>query len=665
MAKAKNNRIANRRLGRTATAGRGFGSQDAHSESGEDLSLDDYKQDIIDTKMPKASGGDRVDRRTGVFTGSDSAASSRSVSVAPGSDGDDGDDDDEEEIEFPGAKSKDGAKSKGGAAPGAGDDQAIVVTPTELKALIRQQADQAAQDVNRSALNQNEALRDELQRMREQADADRKTYREETERAIREQTRLKAILSVTGNEGAADGTGVAKSSNYGINVLTFPISQEPRGAARDFIDMGSNPMYTPKFERMDQQNGLIVQRNHTAIDQWLRNKDNWLAVKADMELLFKAHGFLTGGDAYGRDSAGPTRNVPSSIPDFFLDYLSATIRFTHASRNIWWQFPTQAIDIGQMPGQTVRITRFADIPQEDSIEGYILDDGTTGIAYGAQSQGLSQTHVQIKVATYGLGRGVTDASKKLSLTAMVLEASIDGLLQTVSRVLGRSFRSFEDTAIRQVYELARTSPDNIFYNDGGQLSSNPASILSGNDGTLTTDVLSALSSEMTMEDIPTFDNGKRVAVVNPKGAASLRASVSDKISIASQAELEAALGMLHSGTLGNGLDQIRGYIGDLEGFMIFESPSMARGMPGSNGVYSVNTGVGPRLMRDNYFFGPGVAAYAISSPMEIREEDGPFRNRKDFVWQTTCGFGPMDCSSHLDNSQQTRVRILRTADAPI
>jgi hypothetical protein len=99
--------------------------------------------------------------------------------------------------------------------------------------------------------------------------------------------------------------------------------------------------------------------------------------------------------------------------------------------------------------------------------------------------------------------------------------------------------------------------------------------------------------------------------------------------------------------------------------MLFEDTALSNGLPGSNGVTELSTGVGNRTFRDNFFFGPGVAGHAVSSPVEIIEKEGDFRSSRDFTWRTTCGFGALDCSSHLDNSQQTRVRILRTLDAPV
>jgi hypothetical protein len=614
--------------------------------AGQDLA--DYKAKIL------AQKGHRPIDAVGGFSGSDSVANSvppeGTAAATPAATG--------------AADAGGGDAGDAGAAGGTTTGDLITVTKAELAAIINQQADTAARRMNAQALEQNKALAEEVDRIRNLHTAERQTLTAEIDSAARETDRLKGILMATGSTGfgGSDATHPARSHSYAVNTSKFPTMREPRGAAKDFADMLSNPMYVPRVEKVDRDEGHIVQRNYAEIDAWARDPKIAPVLRQEMSELMKAHGLLTGGDA-SRDSAGSTRNVPSSIPDYFLPYLSSYLRDTHTARDIWWQFANQVTDIGQMPGQTVKIPRFENLPVEE-LEEYLLDDGTTGIIYNMAAQGLSQSSALIKVATWGLGRGNSVSTRFLRLSDMVLASGIDELLRIVSEILGRSSRGFENAGIRRVYELARVA-ENISYNDGGQLSSTAASILSGDDGTLTSQVLSNLSARMSMEQIPTFENGLRVGVINPMAVATLRESVSDKLVASSEAEIQEVLGIMQAGTLGDGIQRLRGYVGNYQGFMLFEDTALSNGLPGSNGVTELSTGVGNRTFRDNFFFGPGVAGHAVSSPVEIIEKEGDFRSSRDFTWRTTCGFGALDCSSHLDNSQQTRVRILRTLDAPV
>jgi hypothetical protein len=340
-------------------------------------------------------------------------------------------------------------------------------------------------------------------------------------------------------------------------------------------------------------------------------------------------------------------------------------RTTHTHRYVWWQFPIRKLDVGQMPGQTVRIKRFDWLNAPTNLDDYVLDDGATVATFNTTSQGLRSTSVGIAVKTYGIGRGTTTDNRVLSITDLVTSSRLENFMAIAEACLLQHWRGVEDLGIRRIFRQA-VVPQNIYYNDSGSLTQDPLTILGGNDGTLTEDVLSDLSAEMSTRMIPTFPNGKRAGVLTPKSVANLTKSMGDKLRASTDTEIETIMNVMNSGSLGDGIQQLTGYVGTVGGFMLFESTELSIGMPGETGVSLLTTGNGSHLFRDNFFFGPGVCGHAESSPFEVVEDSaGTFGTRHNLIWKETGDWGALDCSEHLGSGQQTRVVVLRTADRPI
>jgi hypothetical protein len=249
---------------------------------------------------------------------------------------------------------------------------------------------------------------------------------------------------------------------------------------------------------------------------------------------------------------------------------------------------------------------------------------------------------------------------------MVMASSLANFMTIANTRLVQNYRSVENLAIRQIFESAALNADNIYYNDSGSLTKDAQTIIAGNDGTVTADVLGDLSAEMDGNGIPTYENGKRAGVLCPKGLASLRKSMGDTLKASTQTEIDTVMNVLNAGSLGDGIQQLSGYVGDIAGFMLFSASEQSTGPAGSRGVTDILTGVGNQTFRDNFFFGPGVAGHAEASPFEVVEDNaGTFGTRHNLIWKSTEGWAAMDCSAHLGGGQKTRVAVLRGTDRPL
>ena len=544
------------------------------------------------------------------------------------------------------------------------DDAPLTVNPAELRVLIAAEAERTARAMNQSLLDQMQAMQADYDIQQNATRQQQDLLQAEAQKAKAEADRLKSIFTATGNAIPTNDASPGASQRYGFNVntLVLPSSQEPQGAAKDFYDILNNPQYTPRQTAFDPQDGAeYEQLDTTYLDRYLR--ENKKAVMADMERLFKAHGFLRGAS---RDAqAGSTLGTPGSIQNAFLPYLSALMRQSHVARYVWWQFITEKLELGRVPGNNVLVPRFQWLDDPTDPDDFVLDTSQSSATITTESQALTMLTTPVELFGYGLGKGNRVGNRPIAIPEFISASSMVDLVQALNTRLGQNYNALEDLIIRRIFQQTLANPANIYYNNAGNVTNTPGTMNVGSDGTMTEEAANSLFAEMTRRAIPTFDNGTRVATVNTFAAAQFKNSLGDKLKAQTEAEIQEVTNILNAGTLGDGIVKPSGYLGTYCNFMWFESGTISIGAAATEGVNSISFGAGARVARDNFFFGPGVAGKGVSLPMEIRMDDsGTFGTKMRFIWRSIEGWGSLDCTS-TNAGQQDRCLVLRNTDQPI
>lgn len=611
--------------------------------------MKDAKTDLIKRKRPDLFGDDNADHApTGHgFYGSDNAEEGNTVA--------------------PGSESTGSTQNS----PSVTVDQStglLQVSQSELQKLIDQAANKRALELNQSLQAQQEALQAEADKQAQQNADQLAKLQDEVAKSQAEAARLKAVFDATGNSIPAGEEQQRRGDgrySFAVNTLILPSSMEPQGAAKDFMDILGNKQYTPRVVAYDSADGEEYQQiDTTYLDRWLRDPHNRKHAIADMERLFKAHGLLRGADM-GRDNPGPTLGVNGSIKEAFLPFLSGLMRTSHVARYVWWQFATTRLELGRVAGNNILVPRFQWLAEPEDPNDYRLDTAESAASISRDSQGMEMLTTAIELFGYGLGKGNRVSNRPIAIPEFIMASSMVDLLQALEQRLGQNYNGFEDLSIRRVYQQTLDNPNNVYFNNGGSLTNTPGDVAVGEDGTMTEDVLNSLFGEMTRRQIPTYDNGTRVGVLNTFATTQVKNSLGDKLRAQSEAEIQEVTNILNAGNLGDGIIRPSGYIGTYCNFMLFESGTIATGMAGTEGVYDTAFGAGNRTARDNFFFGPGVCGKGESLPMEVRGDDaGTFGTKMRFIWRSIEGWGSLDCTS-TNQGQQDRCLVLRTADQAI
>jgi hypothetical protein len=118
-------------------------------------------------------------------------------------------------------------------------------------------------------------------------------------------------------------------------------------------------------------------------------------------------------------------------------------------------------------------------------------------------------------------------------------------------------------------------------------------------------------------------------------------------------------------------DRITGYLGDIEGFMIFEDNTYGVGGTLSPGVRTQTIAGGSVITRSGFAFGADTTGRGIGSEMEIRfDEVTDFGRSTRAVWRSEEEFVAIDVdpTGYADTSpvpQQLRVVEVRYTDAEV
>jgi hypothetical protein len=551
----------------------------------------------------------------------------------------------------------------------------LMIRQDELNRMVQTSAAQLIEPQMQTLREENRAIRDAADQRYTEARDENQRLQGEVRVAQAEATRLKNIFDATGNaipSGGAQNAGGGRNGGYSfsVNTLILPGSTEPRGAAKDFVDMWGNSQYTPKMRVFDASDGQIVEQADTMqIDRALRDPEFRRHAVADFERLFKAHGLLRGDMGTDNSRPGLTSGGGGSIPDAFLPFVSSYMRTSDNPRYIWWQFNTEKLEVGRAPGVTILVPRFPWMDEPTDEDDFVLDTAERSESMSSESQAMIMLTTPVTLKGYGLGKGNKVSNRPVAIPEFITATSMVDLLQALDANLSQNYNAFEDMKIRRIFQQTLANPNNIYYNQSGSLTRNPLDVGTGDDGTVTEEVLNSLASEMTTRRIPTYRNGKRVGVLCAKGVASFKNSLGDKLSASTETEIQEITNILNAGNMGNGITKATGYLGTYCGFMLFESSTTGIGEnvgdPGAEGIQATVFGAGSRLTRDNFFFGPGVVGHGISLPMEIRMDGaGTFGTKMRFVWRSMEGWGSIDCTS-TNEGQQDRVLVLRGCDKPV
>ncbi len=370
------------------------------------------------------------------------------------------------------------------------------------------------------------------------------------------------------------------------------------------------------------------------------------ALRQDMETYARRHGLL-GGIA----TDAPT--VRPDIPSMLLDYLSLTLRETHSGRYIFWQFPFYGLELGKGPGDTIQVARFRWLPEAAAEADRTLTPGTSLVA---TSQPVIATALSIVLGERGLGKDAT--AQPVAVPEFWMAYSLLSLENAVMSRLGHDYEAWEDISIRSKY-LATTR---VVYNDRGSITTVPANVGAGDDGTLSENFLNNLYAYMSGLQIPPLDDGYYCLAVNDYALAQLKNSVSARFRYLEPMNIADLTGILQSAS-NREMGRTSGYAGDIGCFHIFSTNSMSMGIAGTEGVQLETLGVGSILTRASLAFGRAAVARAVGMEPEMRRDNNDdFGRSNRWVWLSHETAAALDVDPALAAEQQLRVVEIRTTD---
>lgn len=448
-------------------------------------------------------------------------------------------------------------------------------------------------------------------------------------------------------EMAAAAAAEEKRSKLGlsmpsVNTLLSTRRDRSDGLAAEFQSiLDQSPQRTCFY---GEGTRLLVQRDEVeATKFWLENRQ---ALSREMQQVARDHGLLRG--VLSRDAA----TVKTDIPDMLLTHLSMMVRTTHQSGKIFWQFPRMKEDFTKVPGDVVNVPRWANITAPTAESDFTLTPGT---ALSTTPQNLSESSRPITLEEKGLGKSGVSGFAPIGIPEFIAARSIEDLQTVVMERLGLHYEECEDFMIRSKYQTTTA----IRYNDNGTTTATPGNVNIGDDGTLSEDFLMDLYSEMSSNQIPTYDDGNYIGALNPKAAAQLRKSVGDRIRYATPVEISSVLKATET------TGKISGYIGTVAGFHLFQTNVYGVGTSGE-GVQTVSLGVGSTLTRSSWFFGKDAVGLGIGLPVTIRaNDDTSFGRLQQYIWLAHMGCATLDVDPSNNASEQLRVFQVRTIDVAI
>jgi hypothetical protein len=494
------------------------------------------------------------------------------------------------------------------------DTSSLNLTPEQLQQIIGATVDQVVADLRAD----NQKLQQQLQEVQQNRDSLEQVFR--------------TIGKVAPN----------------LNTRIAATRDQVAGLCKDFIQaldsaptkVWVNPSSGERYTQRDLSRAKRL---------FFKHRD---ALRDEMEQFARRHGLLCGDAIYSSDA--PTARA--DIPPAFLDYLSLVLRETHAGRYIFWQFPFYKLELGKGPGDTIQVARFRWLPEAATKADRTL---TPGVNLNAGSQALVAAAVSIILGERGLGK---DANfPPVAIPEFIMAYSMLDLENAVQTRLGHDYEAWEDLSIRTKY----AATTRVVYNDNGGVTTVPANVDAGDDGTCTENFLNNLYAYMSGLLIPPLDDGCYVGALNDRALAQFKNSIGDKFRFVDGAAVEELTNLLQSAS-NRVMGKASGYVGKYCGFHLFSSNAFSMGAAGTEGVQSETLGPGATLTRASYFFGRAAVCRAIGMEAEVRRDNNDdFGRLNRFVWLSHETTGYLDVDPAINAEQQLRVVEFRGVDVPL
>lgn len=511
-----------------------------------------------------------------------------------------------------------------------------------------------------------------LEQEKSQALAENLSLKQELEKALAEKLQAEkvadALKDISKLIGRPEAEVVPAVKN---NTPALTMSQ---GLAKEFIDLFSSSRAKPNEVRHEGM--LAVQRDHNVFAKFMhdhfreekavRGLRDWkhAPLVKELENYFKSSeggGFLSGR------AAGPTIGSSGSIGAIFLDVLSSLMRETHNSNNIWWQFAQTVYDSTSAPNKSVLIPRANNLAAPTDVNDFLISttDTYTSLNYSrgtsADSQSIEITTVPLTIAQWGLGLSTSVGNRPVFIPEFMEVTSLVDLMMVLDRILMQHYFKFEDLMVRKEY----FKTTKVYYNDKTEVTSTPADVAAGDDGTLTENFLSSVYSQLYADQWPTLPNNCYILTVPPKSLDNLKKSLKDLYAPVTEEQRQNISNVLRAAS-GIEIGQSSGYVGQYCGFEIFSGNTWGVGAPGGSDP-TVNTttfGAGATVTEDCFVFSYGAVGRGVALPMEIRNSGTvPFNMGESFIWLSREQTGVIDLDAALVSpaNQQTRCAKLRVA----
>ncbi|NJN87072.1 MAG: hypothetical protein HC881_13230 [Leptolyngbyaceae cyanobacterium SL_7_1] len=343
-----------------------------------------------------------------------------------------------------------------------------------------------------------------------------------------------------------------------VNTRLAPGRDRLQGLASDFMQACES---APSEIYVDRKTGKRHIQRDLSNARRLFHSDR-AQLRQDMEKLARDHGFL---QSYRGMTASDAITVKTDIAPLLLDYLSMVVRETHSARYVYWQFPWYELELGKGPGDTIQVSRQRWLPEPTTVASRTL---SPGISLNANRQNVASSAVSIALQERGLGLDATNPP--VAIPEFLTAYSMINLENVVSSRLGHDYEAFEDLAIRSRY-FATTR---VVYNNRQSVTTNPANLTAGGDGTVTENFLNNLYAYMAGLQIPTLDDGCYVYPLHTNGIAQLKNSLSAKNQYLNQMQMEELTMILQSAS-NREMGRCSGYAGSVCGFHILQPTPIA------------------------------------------------------------------------------------------
>lgn len=534
------------------------------------------------------------------------------------------------------------------------DSNRVVMTEDEFQILLEQKGRQEADRVRSQSTQELEQLKDELEALKQSVVGEQEKNKElkiKYDNVRVNQSRLARIQARMGLVGGGGDTTISPVVKVdGRNYLN------DRDAVLEYNQIIEQ---SPRFDCYNPDTGEILpQRDFREADLFvLENRDS---VRRGMESKFKEAGFLRGNISIpgkGKDEI----TVAGTIPTDFLDYLSTEGRLTQVEAFSLWQFVNTKLELDKGVGQTILFARtlFGDAPDES--DAYTLDPAVPLVK---EYQALRSSSVPIEIKSHGLGRDLR--ARPYAVAEILTANSMADLIASINRNLGRSYHHYEEVMARELlFSTTRT-----LYSSGGYTVETEAEVQAGDGGTFTYEFLLDLATRMADADIPPFDDGCWVVLLNTRQISQLDRSLSVQKRFLDRAGAEEVTNLLKVSTGNAYIDRVSGYKGTIGGFHVFQSNSFGRGVAPQIGVQQETLGAGVFTTRTGFAIGSNTMGRCLTMPMQIRESnDDDFGRIRKLTWLESAGWGGLDIdplrNPPLSDSEQLRVFEFRTTDREV